>query len=68
MCKDKWNCLNGDYKISSYHKSIGHNTSYSDMNIKEWNSLHFSRQFNEECYNAIETIQDERNINVPLHV
>jgi hypothetical protein len=29
MCKDKWNCLNGNYKnITNYHKGLGHNISY----------------------------------------
>jgi hypothetical protein len=29
MCKDKWNCLNGNFKrIYDYHKGNGNNTSY----------------------------------------
>jgi hypothetical protein len=30
--------------------------------------LHLSRQFHEDCYNAIEAFQGEKKINVHMHV
>jgi hypothetical protein len=55
ICKDKWNSINGDYKnISNYHKSMGHNTSYWDLSLEDWDKFHLSEQLNEDCYNAIE--------------
>jgi hypothetical protein len=40
MCKDKWNCNNGDHKkIFDYYEGIGHNTFYYDLAMEEWDKL-----------------------------
>ncbi len=52
--KDKWNCLNNDYKkIVNYHKCIDYNTSYWEMSVEKNKIFHLPMLFNEECYNAI---------------
>ncbi len=67
--KDKWNCINGDYKrMFDYHKGTSHNTSWWDLSSKEPNKFHFLKQFNEKCYKVIQAFQRERNINVAIHV
>ncbi len=54
MCKDEWNCLNGDYEKSfDYHKGACHNTSYQDLFIEKYDKLHLLKQFNEDYYNVI---------------
>ncbi len=36
MCKNKWNCIHGDYKQrSDYHKGIKNNTLYWDFTLEE---------------------------------
>ncbi len=69
MCKDKWNSINGDYKkIFDCHKGMGHNTSYWDLSLEDWDKFHLPKQFNENCYNTIKVFQGEKNINDLLHM
>ncbi len=44
MCKDKWNYINGSYnKILDYYKGIGHNISYQDFAMEEWDKFHLPK-------------------------
>jgi hypothetical protein len=53
QCKNKWNCVNDDYKkIHDYHKSTINNVSYQDLTLGKWHKVHLPRQFIEKCYNA----------------
>jgi hypothetical protein len=68
-CKDKWNCLNNDYKkIVNYHKGTYHNTSNWEMSVENNKMFHLSMLFNEECYNAIKFFQGKRNVNTSMYV
>jgi hypothetical protein len=69
MCKNKLNCVNGDYKgIYDYHKGTCHNTSYWHLSMEKHNKFNLPKQFNENCYNVIQTFQREKNINLSIHV
>jgi hypothetical protein len=38
------------------------------MITKDWDKFHLPIYLNEECYNAIETFQGQRNINIPIQM
>ncbi len=69
MCKDNWNVLNFDYKkLADYHKGTGNHTNFYELSFQEKERFHSTLHFNQECYNAIESFQGEKVINVPFHM
>ncbi len=69
MCKDKLNCINGDYKrIYDYHKGTCHNTSYQHLSMEKHNKFNLPKQFNDDCHDVIQTFQGEKNINFSIYV